>query len=286
MNRRPIDAARLGDRFTADARAQNRARGFTILEIMIATAILTLGLVGILALFPVAIHSGKQVVERSTAVVIAESVAEAIRDGMRNHLRYSRDGDAYFLFNHDGVESEIPALADREKPSADYYILLPKYRGGRRGFSGRRRQEKALAAARTFCYPETDRPANGRGRERRADDDGNDQQHRFSNGQTFEDVKIQKVYKMGTLLPGLKEKGPYILDDQKIDSLKQYSYAFSITPSMKDANLSPLNSTFVPAGRLFHVRVMVFRGFAAPEAHDRDAVPPDPVFELDFEVSL
>ncbi len=58
---------------------------------MIATAILTLGLIGILALFPVAIHTGKQIVEMSTAVVIAESVAESIRDGIRNQLRYAKN---------------------------------------------------------------------------------------------------------------------------------------------------------------------------------------------------
>jgi prepilin-type N-terminal cleavage/methylation domain-containing protein len=52
-----------------------RRRGFTILEIMIATAILTLGLVGILALFPVAIDSAKKIMDRSTAVTIAKSVS-------------------------------------------------------------------------------------------------------------------------------------------------------------------------------------------------------------------
>ena len=60
-----------------------RRRGFTILEIMIATAILTLGLVGILALFPVAIYSGKQIVERSSASVIAVPVIPANLSNIR-----------------------------------------------------------------------------------------------------------------------------------------------------------------------------------------------------------
>ena len=55
-----------------NARAGGASGGFTILEIMIATAILTLGLVSVLALFPVAIHTGKKVVDTSTAAVIAE----------------------------------------------------------------------------------------------------------------------------------------------------------------------------------------------------------------------
>ena len=46
-----------------------------------------LAIVGILALFPVAIHTGKQIVQKSTAVVVAESVAEAVRQGVRNQSR-------------------------------------------------------------------------------------------------------------------------------------------------------------------------------------------------------
>ena len=83
-------------RQTMREKIMTRARrrdGFTILEIMIATAILTLGLVGILALFPVAIQMGKDVVETSTSVVIAESVADSIREGMRNRLRYTVRGE-------------------------------------------------------------------------------------------------------------------------------------------------------------------------------------------------
>src|SRR4029453_1605627 len=105
-----------------------RRSGFTILEIMIATAILTLGLVGILALFPVAIHYGKQIVERSTAGAIGESVAGAIRQGIRNELRTSQAGNLtyhYFVFRHDGVKDKVPALSKDEKPDKDYYILLP-----------------------------------------------------------------------------------------------------------------------------------------------------------------
>ena len=260
-----------------------RRRGFTILEIMIATAILTLGLVGILALFPVAIYSGKQIVERSSASVIADSVADAIREGLRTQLRFTSRDDAYFVFKHDGVKDPIPAFRTKEKASADYFVLLPKFK--RRSFKGSRLREKALKAARTFVYPETDKRKNGGGRERAADNDGDDYRGTFSNGEAFEDILVEDTYKLGTFLPELDAQGENVLDDQKIDALKQYSYAFAITPSVKDANIArgSAGAEFQPAGRLYHVHVMVYRAFSKPAP---GAVPEIPVFELDFEVSL
>ncbi len=252
---------------------------------MIATAILTLGLVGILALFPVAIHTGKQVVQQSTAVVIAESVAEAIRKGVRNQLRYSdKSGDAYFIFKHDGVQDSVPLTKELEKESADYYILLPGY-GSRRAFSGRQARERAIESAKTFVYPETDRLKNGIGRASRADDDGDDYTYKFeSSKEVYTDVLVEATYSLGNLFPDENaEPGENVLPDQQIEALKQFSYAFAVSPSINDANMSVNPDQYQPAGRLFHVRVMVFRSFVPPvEGGD----PPIPVFELDFEVAI
>ena len=256
-------------------------QGFTILEIMIATAILTLGLVGILALFPVAIQMGKDVVETSTSVVIAESVADSIREGMRNRLRYTVRGGVthtYFVFKHDGVEDRIPARTRDEKPQGDYYILLPRYRLGAK-FPSR---EQAIKSGKTFVYPETDSLANGNGDAFTADDDGDDRK-RFVGAQVFEDIRVDKTYQIGQFLPADDAPdGPDVLDDQKIEALKQYSFAFSIQPSYADVNMSQSKSIIEPGNRLYHVRVMVFRGFLPPGP---DADPPEPDFELDFEVS-
>ena len=41
--------------------------GFTILEILLAVVILTVGLLGLLAVFPVAMRTGKQAVETTNA---------------------------------------------------------------------------------------------------------------------------------------------------------------------------------------------------------------------------
>ena len=271
-----------GSQLESSTTACSRCGGFTILEIMIATAILTLGLVGILALFPVAIHSGKQVVEKSTAVVVAESVAEAIRDGIRNQLRFNRkSGDLYFVLKHDGIVDTIPVKIEDESARDDYYVLLPTYKGNR--FSGRKGRDKALERASTFLYPETDRNANGGGKASRADDDGNDFTYRFSNGDSYTDVFVEKTYQLGQNLPGQDDSGDNVLDDQKIDAIKQYSFAFTISPSYNDTNLSANSDQYMPGGRLFHVRIMVYRSFYKA---DRDADQPIPAFELDFEVVI
>lgn len=267
-----------------------RAAGFTILEIMIATAILTLGLVGILALFPVAIHYGKQIVERSTASVLAESVAEAIRQGLRNSLRSVVKGGViqhYFIFQHDGVKDPVPPRKEQERPDKDYYILLPRFRDAAQGVFSR--PDAAQQSARTFVYPESDLSnANGGGNALSADDDGDDYQRKLSTGQVLDEILVDKVYTFGEFLPADSAQGPEVLDDQKIESLKQYSYAFEIQSSTGDANLDFSGQRFQPANRLYRVRVMIFRGFPkGPEG--RPVVLPEPVlpvFELDFEVSI
>lgn len=258
----------------------SRSAGFTILEIMIATAILTLGLVGILSLFPVAVHTGGQVVANTTAAVIAQSVAESIREGLRNRVRHVRRGNAvhsYFVFAHDGVKDPLPARRELERPEHDYYILLPRHRPDAR-FASRQR---ALEAAPTFVYPETDSNRNGGGDAFAADNDGDDRVVSASGGRVYKDVLVEDTYKLGRFLPSEESSslGKRTLPDQTVDVWKQYSFAFTIQPSMNDVNLNPDERVFVPGNRLYRVKVMVFRGFV-PNAGV------EPVLELHFEVSL
>ena len=258
-----------------------RRDGFTILEIMIATAILTLGLVGILALFPVAIFYGKQIIEQSTAVVIAESVAEGIREGIRNSLRSASRGGVtnhYFIFKHDGVKDVIPTRRRGERPSGDYYILLPRYRE-KAIYSNR---DIAMTVAKTFVYPETDTPSNGTGNALRSDDDGDDYQRTFSNGEVSSDILVEATYSLGNSFPSPGDQGEVVFDDQIIEAYKQYSYAFEIQASREDASLEWGGRGYRPANQLYRVRVVVYRGFQKP----RGGKPvSEPVFELHFEVA-
>jgi prepilin-type N-terminal cleavage/methylation domain-containing protein len=269
--------------------AEPRA-GFTLIEIMIAAAILAVGLIGILALFPVAIRTGLKVVEDSNAVVIAQSVAEAIRDGIRNRKRYfvgrgarSTAIQTYFVFKHDGVMDPIPVDADLERPHHDYYILLPRYEPGR-VFAGGERTARlaALKVAKTFVYPETDQPPSGGGDAFLADNDADD--HVVTVGdEEIETFRVEKVYSLGNNLILGDPDGPGILKDMQLDTLRQYSYAFAIRASYHDANVFEGKTSFEPANKLYHVRLMIFRKFQVSE-HMVDY--PKPVYELEFEVSL
>ena len=267
--------------------------GFTLVEILIASAVLTLGLVGVLALFPFAIDSGRKVIEDSNAVVIAQSVAEAIRSGVRNSKGYAKSGDVYFVFNHDGVLDPIPPNPEAARYRDDYFILLPKYKPGR-AYSGRDQRIKALREAKTFVYPETDSNKNGRGKSVSADNDGDDMTIRIAD-EVLRKYRVEGVYELGQeLLPTRKEDGYRMrtLVDQEIETLKQYSFAFAIRPSYFDADLSVSNA-FVPGNKLYHVTVIVYRGLPMKnpgKSHEVYANPDgsahEAVYELDFEVSL
>jgi len=271
-------------------RPSQRRRGFTILEILIATAILTLGLVGILAIFPIAIDSGRKVMERSTAVTIAKSVTEAIRSCMRNQKRTVYQGEesfTYFVFQHDGVRDPIPRSREQEKFDADYFILLPQFKPGAKfdGGTDSANREKAVAASAEFVYPESDDPPNGNGNPYRARDNGRD----GANGQG---IIVKKVYQLGNLFPDAENTKRLpedrILADQITESFKQYSFAFSIRASKFDTSLSPPSArgTFIPGNTLYHVRVMIFRAFTYNEERARqEGKGPEPIYEQDFEVS-
>jgi prepilin-type N-terminal cleavage/methylation domain-containing protein len=257
-----------------------RLRGFTLLEILIATAILTIGLSSIVALFPVAINLGRQVVEVSNSVVVAQSVAEAIRDGIRNRKRFITRNNvtqAYFVLRHDGVTDRAPADPVRERPEHDYYILLPRF-GRAQSFGGGTESASRVAslrAGKTFLYPEADEPRNGNGDAFRADDDADD-----DGDDDFWTLKVTKVYQLGGRLNLDSVPEGSRVPDLATDVLRQYSFAFTITPSYFDADLSRVGD-YQPANRLYHVRVMIFRGYVYSEY----AEPPKPIYELDFEVT-
>ncbi len=300
-------------RISTRTRLRSRRGGFTLIEILIATAIMTIGMIGILALFPVAIRAGRHVIEDSNAVVIAQSVAEGIRSGVRNRKGFTEKGNPFFVFSHDGVTDPIPPDPARaaKGTAKDYFILLPRFRDGA-SFSGRTartRRRAALKRAPTFVYPESDARANGGGDPQRADNDGNDEKYSIDTDadgepdRRIEDIRVEKVYRLGNhLVPGHTPKrkpdgsvdySPRVLSDERAildmvrDNLSQYSYAFKIRPSYFDADLSA-SGAYQPAGRLFHVTVMVFRNFQKPTKDE-----PSPhldqmrmVYSLDFEVAI
>lgn len=70
--------------------------GFTLVEILIAMTVLLVGLVGILALFPVGLDATRKAIEDSNAAFIAESAYAGLRASVKQmtttNLSYFHDG--------------------------------------------------------------------------------------------------------------------------------------------------------------------------------------------------
>lgn len=94
---------------------RNRTSGFTLIEILIALTVLVIGLVGILALFPVGIKSSKSAVEDSTTSILAESIKSSIIQSFRLAPPQPAGGSTPIQYYHDGVASgvefSLPAAA-------------------------------------------------------------------------------------------------------------------------------------------------------------------------------
>ncbi len=80
-----------------------RKHGFTLVEILISLTVLTIGLVGILALFPVGLDNSKKAILDTTSANIAESVKSAIVQA----LRLKASGTPTVEFYHDGVSTGL-----------------------------------------------------------------------------------------------------------------------------------------------------------------------------------
>jgi len=80
-------------------------RGLTLIEILIAIIVLMVGLVGILALFPVGIHSTKETEEDSNAAIVADSVGQALQAGMRmpTIIKSGSNDIMQVRISHDGL---------------------------------------------------------------------------------------------------------------------------------------------------------------------------------------
>lgn len=81
----------------SQVRRRNTRAGFTLIEILIALVVLFIGIVGIIALFPIGIKATRASVEDTNSALIAESIHHAIIIAMRNE----RNNSAWIV--HDGA---------------------------------------------------------------------------------------------------------------------------------------------------------------------------------------
>lgn len=116
----------------------SRERGFTIIEILIAMVVLSLGLVGILGVFPAGIKKTAEIVEDSNAAIIAESVQNSVELALQS-ARIDDGADRGFVYLGEGVDALMdekghilpvdittldgtPASINK---AADYWVKLP-----------------------------------------------------------------------------------------------------------------------------------------------------------------
>lgn len=272
-----------------DMGTKDPVSGFTILEILLAVVILTVGLLGLLAVFPVAMDSGRRAVESTNAVIITQSVEQAIRDGLKQHKGQSRDGRwTYFIFHHDGVTDDYPTDIEKARPGADYYILLPSPDPESTTSVNR---EQHWDRGKTFVYPESDGltwvvddgsgerevdngteddfrgSPNGNGNPLLADDDADDREVVIENDagvklDSYPDIDVRRVYTLSNNFFDEEMAEDFDITDD--DPISQYSFAFSIRPAKQDSSLGiqmPDSSKLIPAGELYEVDIMVFRTF-------------------------
>jgi type IV pilus assembly protein PilV len=67
----------------------NRARGVTIVEMLVALVVLSIGMLGVAALFAVTLRSSGSAIQRTLAVDLASDIADRIRANRRAGAAYS-----------------------------------------------------------------------------------------------------------------------------------------------------------------------------------------------------
>ncbi len=279
-----------------------RESGFTILEIMIATAILVVGLMGLLALFPAAMKSGTITIQDTQAALIARSVEQAIREGIENRKGQEENGyHTYFLFQHDGVVDPLPRRIEDASSASDHYVLLPTPRAAITDTKQAQDRGDAYQQGKVFVYPETDGMSwipvragltlpevedveadadpNGNGNPALADDDKDDYIIVDFSGrgtsvrrELGRDFLVMKTFPLSNRFLDLLEEdadGEKVIDN---DPISQYSFAFAIRPAFRDSSLDrshPFERTLVPAGELYEVEILVYRSFVFVKGGDR-----------------
>ncbi|MCA8962263.1 MAG: hypothetical protein KDC38_17180, partial [Planctomycetes bacterium] len=249
-----------------------------------------------LALFPVSLRPGKATIENTNAVIIAQSVEQAIREGLAHRKGQSDDGRwTFFVFSHPGVKDALPVTVDQARPSADYYILLPEDDSDER----RKRlenRESAYNRGKVFVYPEsdglswtesaagTDRTVedmdsgatpNGGGDPTRADDDADDLTRVMELPDGEREVTSYEVFRTYSLDEEFIDHVGEDVDSElslgfdERDPIRDYSFAFTIRRALNDGSLgrqAPSDREFVPANELFEVEVLVYRSFVSRTA--------------------
>jgi type II secretory pathway pseudopilin PulG len=252
-----------------------RIRGFTILEILIAVVVISVGLIGVLALLGQSLKRSGKTVEEGFAMTLGRSVLAALRDGSRERAFMVDDASGKtvkgFVWMHVGIETVDPnppppppsQASDLTKVrKSDYVVFLPPKK----------------SPDPFFVFP---RPAADPTSENTSDADDYDGSVP-AGGTIRNDFKITRVFRVPPP-DGLETRVP-------ADNSVQYGFAIAIqrakTPNVLDPTDKPLDFAFTSPGPtlgnidtsvfppklpadtsfqdgLYSIEVMIFRNFEA-----------------------
>jgi len=228
-----------------------RESGFTIIEILIALVVLSIGLLGILAVFPAAIKKTSEVVQQTTAAMIAESVRSSIELGLHK-ARVQVGSDLGFVYLGEGVKKLLEDAGkslprditeqDGNPPGIDktapYWAPLP------------------VGEGRKNVYPRSDPNTYEIGPRTPA---------------PYNNPRVLKVFPLGEEILKIREgKDPDGLSriptpaeqrEAEKDPLPQYSYAFTLEEAKIDKDGDDVPESYTDDHSLYKLIVYVYRNF-------------------------
>jgi type IV pilus assembly protein PilV len=107
----------------------HRARGFTLVEALVALVVLSIGMLGIAALYVESLRAGRTALIRSQAVTLASDMADRIRANRAGGATYDKDVDDAGTLSDDCEQDGASAsctpavMADHDKAVWDAEVI-------------------------------------------------------------------------------------------------------------------------------------------------------------------
>lgn len=124
MNVLPVVRTTRSQSTEADPRVVSGREGFTILEILVAIVVLTVGLLGVLALFPVSYQRINTAAAESQASAIAESFHAGLVVALANS-RTPQNANRWATLKHAAVHNHEGSADDSDTNMETYHFPLP-----------------------------------------------------------------------------------------------------------------------------------------------------------------
>jgi type II secretory pathway pseudopilin PulG len=233
-----------------------RESGFTIVEILIGLVVLSIGLLGILAVFPAAIKKTSEVVQQTTAAMIAESVRSSVELGL--HKARVTDGtDLGFVYLGEGVKklvedagktlprdiTDLDGTAHQVDKTAPYWVLLP-------------RGEGKPGESKRFLYPRSDPNIYDMSSRTPAPYNNPRVLKVFPLGEEVLKIRQGKAPDNSSRIPTTAER-----QDAEKDPLPQYSYAFTLEEARIDKDGDKALDSYPEDPSLYKLTIYVYRNF-------------------------